>query len=80
MELSDKVLAKTSENWVYANVFISVLKESLQQRQIEVRITVTRGTKAERRPLKGGFVRHPALRTPLPHPINKWPHAVEIYY
>ena len=79
MELSDKVLAKTSENWVYPTALISVLKESLQQRQIEVRITVTRGTKAERRPLKGGFVHHPALRAPRPRPI-KWTHAVEIYY
>ena len=64
MELSDKVLAKTPENWVYATALISVLKESLQQRQIEARIAVTWGTTPERRPLKEGFVRHPALRPP----------------
>ena len=44
MELSDKVLAKTSENWVYATRAYSVLNESLQQRQIEARIAATRGT------------------------------------
>ena len=60
MELSDKVLAKTSENWVYATALIAVLKESLQQRQIEARIAVTWGTTLERRPLKEGFVRNPA--------------------
>ena len=49
MELFDKVLAKISENWVYATALISVLKESLQQRQIEARIVVTWGTTQQSR-------------------------------
>ena len=65
MELSDKVLAKTPENWVYATALIAVLKESLQQRQIEARIAVTWGTTLERRSLKEGLVRQPALRPTL---------------